>query len=472
MTQAQIPDNGHRDTRPTCKSLEILLATLLIAGPAFAAQAGDLKIERHETAGIINLVPGADRGTITQPLLMGTIASTGQEVYFVITDASDKDFAEMFSTVRADSLEETPDAAVETALFDGENWTFYNLPEPVAYFDEHDNVISPTMGNSEYSPLKRFEWNGKTITANVPFVKWGDGPGQQLLEDMGGCDPLIRSNPPSPFFVGNGPTNGADCSVEDPLDRYKGGQVVSPDGMSPGIDLTPTEGFPFGSVTMKLHKATFDHPDKIPYYTVFDASKLPPAGFMGVIHAPKVGGRMEDGVLVGGIGRFGDNDAVGRIAQFSNGVRIDAAGPNRFQQGITSYRGGQQGTYSPMWHISWIFFDCDGDGEFFDAEHNVGEGANPGTHTDDGHGFFPADPATFDPFQMFDKGVSCGPNDMSDFAVQVTGNADGFIEDLGQLADLIEAGYAIETEGPAGLRLDSTLQPPLIVNCPVPLTVR
>ena len=43
------------------------------------------------TAGVIDLVPGADRGTITQPLLEGTIAITGQKVFFVITDASDKD---------------------------------------------------------------------------------------------------------------------------------------------------------------------------------------------------------------------------------------------------------------------------------------------------------------------------------------------------------------------------------------------
>ena len=299
------------------------------------------------------------------------------------------------------------------------------------------------VANSNYSPLKRIDWEGEIVTVNVPFVKWGDAPGQQLLIDFGGCDPLIRSNPPSPFFVGNGPTNGADCSLEAPLARYKGGQVVD-------LDLDAM------TVTMKLHKATFDHPSDIPYYTVFDASKAPPAGFMGVIHAPKMGS----------IGRFGDNDAVGRIAQFSNGVRNNAAGPNRYQQGITSYRGGQQGTYSPIWHISWIFFDCDGDGEFFRADRNVGEGGTPvpGSGIP---GFDPADPATFDPFQMDDKGVDC-----PGFATQVTGNSDGFIENLGQLRGLEDAGFVVQTEGPAGLRLDSPLQPPLIVNCPVPLTVR
>jgi len=288
----------------------------------------------------------------------------------------------------------------------------------------------------------RFEWNGKIVTANVPFIKWGDGPGQQLIVDHGGCDPLIRSNPPSPFFVGDGPTNGADCSNEAPLDRYKGGQAID-------IDLGAM------TVTMKLHKATFRHPDKIPYYTVFEASKPPPAGFMGVIWAPKLGN----------LGRFGENDASGRIAQFSNGVRNDSGGPNRYLQGITSYTGGGS-KYTPMWHISWIFFDCNDNGIFFNTDTNVGEGATPmaGSGID---GFDPADPATFDPFQMDDKGVDCPV-----YAAEVTGNAGGFIESLSHLQDLIEDGFAIETEGPAGLRIDSPLQPPLIVNCPVPLTVR
>ncbi len=68
---------------------------------------------------------------------------------------------------------------------------------------------------------------------------------------------------------------------------------------------------------------------------------------------------------------------------------------------------------------------------------------------------------------MDDKGVAC-----AGFAADVTGRTDGFIEDLQHLDDLIEAGLAIQTEGPAGLRIDSPLQPPLIVNCPVPLTVK
>jgi len=398
-------------------------------------------IERHESVGIVNLVAGADRGTITLPLIKGTITSTGEDVYFVLSDVSDEDFASQYGGIPSDALSEAPEEAVEQAMFEDGVWTFFEDPGLVARFDAEGSV-SPPVANPNYSPLKRFEWNGKTVTANVPFIKWGDEPGQQIIVDLGGCDPLIRSNAPSPFFVEDGPTNGADCSNEAPLDRYKGGQAVA-------LDLVGM------TVTMKLHKATFRHPDQVPYYTVFEASKAPPAGFGGTIVAPKLGN----------LGRFGENDAAGRIAQFANGVRNDSGGPNRYQQGITSYPGGDS-NYTPMWHISWIFFDCNDNGIFFDTERNVGEGATPMAGSGI-PGFDPEDPATFDPFQMDDKGVDC-----PEFAVGVTGNADGFIERLSHLQDLIEDGFAIETEGPAGLRLDSPLQPPLIVNCPVPLTVR
>lgn len=406
--------------------------THVIAVLIAAASLGCGAITRHETGSIIDLKPGSDRGTQTIPLLRGEIAATGQEVLFVITDASDRDLAEQFGAIWADPLSDAPNEAVEEAVFQDGSWTFSEDPGLVARIDASGNA-QPPVANPNYSPLKRIAWNGRVVTVNAPFVKWGDEDGQQLIVDRGGCDPLIRRNPPSEFFVGGGPTDGADCSTEAALGRYKGGQVLA-------LDLTAM------TVTMKLHKATFDHQAVIPYYTVFEASKAPPAGFMGVIHAPKLGN----------LGRAGANRAIGRIAQFSNGVRISSAGPNRFQQGIVSYPGGQPG-YTPMWHVTWIFFDCDGDGVFFDAEHNRGEGGVPE----------PAPPETFDPFAMDDKGVSC-----PGFAAQITGNADGFVETLSQLAELEQAGSVIQTEGPPGLRLNSSLQLPLVVNCPVPLTVR
>ncbi len=147
-----------------------LAGAVMVLAAALPAAAG---IERHETAGIVDLVPGAARGTITQPLLTGTIASTGQEVLFVIADASDSDFAEMFGTIRADSLEEAPDAAVETAIFDDGNWTFFEDPGLVVRFDPNTGEALPPVANPNCLPLKRIEWEGELVTVNVPFGKWG-----------------------------------------------------------------------------------------------------------------------------------------------------------------------------------------------------------------------------------------------------------------------------------------------------------
>ena len=113
----------------------LLAVSVTVLVTELPAMAGDLEIERHETAGIVDLVPGEARGTITQPLLTGTIALTGQEVLFVMSDASDKDVAEMFGVIRADSLQGAPDAAVETAIFDNGRWTFFEDPGLVARFD-------------------------------------------------------------------------------------------------------------------------------------------------------------------------------------------------------------------------------------------------------------------------------------------------------------------------------------------------
>ena len=432
------------DSKTTGSKLAVLAAfALLTAIPAIAVAGGpEIQVHAH---GVLNvdIDPGADRGSITLPLQEATHCVTGQKMYFVISDASEQDFVREFGGIRADSLEEAPAAAVEFINFDGRNWVFCNDGGTVAHV-KSDGTVQNVIANPNYSPLKRFEWEGKTVTANLPLVWWGPGPGQAMRVDQGGCDDAIRKNAPSPLFVGGGPFDGADCSLEDPIQRYKGGQLLD-------LDLVNK------TVTMKLHFAWYKFPSKLSHYTVFDASKAPPAGFMGTPQTPKVGANL---------GRLGDNDAVGRISQFSNGVRRLEGGPNRFSPGMTNYTGGQQAKYSPEWHISWVFFDCDGDGQFFVPSRNVGEGATPVAGSGI-PGFDPSDPLSFDPFQMDDKGVDC-----FNFAKSVTGSDFGFVEDgLGQLEKLIKDGHAIETEGPPGLRLNSPLQPPLIVNCPAPVTI-
>ena len=396
-------------------------------------------LELHQDVVALELVPGAQRGSITQRLHTGTLATTGATVYFVISDASDKKFARKFGAIRADSLEEADPDAIENAIFKGGKWTFFQSAGQVAHFDTESGRAVGPVANPEYSPLKRIRWRGKTVIVNVPFVSWGDGAGERMEVDSGGCDPLIRSNPPSPFFVGDGPPG---CYPEErPIDRYKGAQALD-------IDLEKR------TVTMKLHVSSAKH-NVLSYYTVFEASKAPPAGFMGVPHAPRLAR----------LGPYGASDAVGRVYQYANGNFQPDGGPNRFQPGNTSYTGGQSGTYSPMWDIGFVFFDCDGDGRFFESDRNVGEGAKPVPGSGI-QGFDPKDPASFDPFQMDDKGAHC-PS-----VVRRLVDKNPYLDSVKAVEKLAKKGIIVETMAPPGLSKDSALQPPLIVNCPAPVTVK
>ncbi len=409
---------------------------------------GGVKVKIHGTGvvaydlgGNVGALP--ERGSVTQVLTRGIIDATGAECWFVISDATDKSFCEEFGANRSAVLEDAPNSAVDEVYLEDGVWHFPEDAGLTTRFSSDGTSLLPPMANPNYSPLKRFIWDGDEVTANMPLVVWGTDPGQRLLIDEGGCDPLIRSNPPSPFFIGNGPAGG-NCAQETPIMRYKGGQALA-------IDLESQ------TVTMKLHKATFRLDKKVPYYTVFEASKGPPAGFMGVPHAPKLSN----------MGRFEDDQGVGLIVQFGNGVPVSDGGPNRFQPGIANYPGGNSKKYSPMWVILFAYFT---DGlsveDMFISERNVGEGAIPvpGSGLP---GFDPTSPEDFDPFQIHNKGA-----DLTEFARDVTDNDDGFVERLGDLFDLVDDGDILLTEAPGGLRLNSPMQPSLIVNCPVPITVK
>ena len=403
--------------------------------------------------------PGAERGAIKLPMRKGLVGD--RLVWFVLSDTSDEEFAEEEGTIFAHSLAEAPDSVIEEASFDNGRWVFNELPGTTTHFDPDTGELVTPVANTEYSPLKRITWRDREIIVNVPFIVWGDGPGEALLVDRGGCDPLIRRNSPSPFFVGDGP---GGCTPDQPaMDRYEGGQVFSIDikrNCDKRIDTRQC-----ATVTMKAQIA-IHRKDLFSYYTVFDATKAPPAGFMGVIHAPKMATLSDDTFEEFSVSS-GENKAVGHIMQFHNGVSVPAGGPKRFQPGLTSYSSPFDNAYSPMWHITWLHWDCNGNGTHFVEDRNVSFGAAPAAGSGI-PGFDPADPATFDPFQTEEKGVDC-----TELAIAATGDERGFIY-FDELQRLKELGYVIETQAPSGWNGTILGEPnthPLIVNCPTHVSV-
>jgi hypothetical protein len=316
------------------KTSRIVFVILFICSIAVASDGNAKDVFRihHNDIVELDLIPGSARGAITFPLQTGTLSTTGETVYFVLSDSSDKDFCETYECIRADAIAETPEAAWEDAVFENGEWAFHNDAGLTSRPGGENGVQAP-VPNSKYSPFKRTQWRGETIIVNVPFIKWGDAPGQQMVVDNGGCDLLLRSHQPNPFIL-PGPNGGGPpgCNEDEKAtERYKGGQVVD-------LDLENL------TVTMELHNSTFK-PGEFVHHVVFDASKGPAAGFMGTPFAPKFAN----------IGRRGTTKAVGNVIQYANGKFMQDGGPNRFLPGLTSYAGGQKQTYSPAWHITWLF---------------------------------------------------------------------------------------------------------------------
>lgn len=318
------------------------------------------------TAAKVDLKAGDRRGRISYPLYRGTLG-TKTKVYFVLMEASDQEFAHEFGITHASRLRDLSRAGVEegTTLNSERGWLFAQDPGRVAHSDASGQVNS-TVANPDYSPLKRLTWNQREVIVNIPFVKWGDGPGQTLIIDKGGCDPLIRQSPPDRVRASEGSEVGGEgCEQQDPLKRYRGGQVLDlqiRDDQCPG---TPPWK-PCGWVTMKLHQAVYRE-DIYPYITVFAASEASVAEELGVLHTPKLAqaGRSASSPPLAADNLPGRNAGVSSIVEFHNGVEAPDGGPEGFQPGAISYGDPTWSTYSPILHVTWAFFDCGGSGAQF-----------------------------------------------------------------------------------------------------------
>jgi hypothetical protein len=229
-------------------------------------------------------------------------------------------------------------------------------------------IFSTSLGphpNFDYSDLKRFTLQKEdntlvSVTMSMPIVSWGEpipgiplrdeskdkiksnrkDNGTSYIVDMGGIDAVIRQGNPNPlpatrYFAG-GPNYATE--TEGALDRYMGGKTV-------GINTTDTEvsiqtvllesdgevtlTLQPGTAAWKLDRATFDGSNSHAYYTVFAASRPPPAGFMGVVFAPKQNrlgrgrGEIASGqTLANGISQSGKQF----MEQDENGAILDSGG--------------------------------------------------------------------------------------------------------------------------------------------------
>lgn len=401
------------------------------------------------TTAVPELKEGAPRGKITYPLYKGTLgASNGKAVYFILSEASDREFAEAFGITHATRLANVNEQGIEggsTLSGDGK-WVFPRDPGWVAHIDSSGQVRTGKE-NPDYSPLKSLLWKDRTVIVNAPFVTWGEGPGQGLIIDKGGCDPLIRRSPPSRLRVGGRPDAGGGpegCEREgqkNPLNRYRGGQALEIRLLNDDCQ-SAKPWKPCGWVTMKLHQ-TVHREDIYPYLTVFSASEAGIAEELGVPDTPKLAyaGRSHASPPVGLSGDPGGNEGVSAIVEFHNGVETWAGGPAGFQAGVISYGEPTWSTYSPFVHVTWAFFNCGGAKQLFPKDRNESFGVLPQAGIE---GFDPNQAGSFNPYLMTYWNVAC-----PELAARLAGRSQGIVY-VNRLSELWVAGDLVITESPAG----------------------
>jgi hypothetical protein len=256
---------------------------------------------------------------VTLPLTKGYVG--GSEVFYISTEASDKDLADELTKITGARVAYTPALARTPPGALANIYAFKNGIEGTGPLGFQPNVADSQPGDAKYSPLWRIsivEWNSGvtvrelkseseilaaqadnelTVTTtqlivNCPFVKWSNGE-LQIRGDMTLTD-------------------------ETP---YGGGQVLDIEIEKMAVTFVAHRGFaPNGSTI---------------YYIATDASIKDVADALGVIFVEKTGATLL-------------SPASSDLYVFTNGIK--GTGPMGFQASIASTNVGDE-FYSPMWRI-------------------------------------------------------------------------------------------------------------------------
>ena len=266
----------------------------------------------------------------------------GQQVLYIITDGSDRNYAKTLSEKQgwnvelATSIADTPDEALQKIFI------FKNGIKGDGIYGFQDEVFSSTPSQeSEYSALSsvievtwkvgqkeivfesaadviaaeeggRVEFNETGIVLNTPQIVWPDG---QMV---------IRS----------------DKEISDDM-SYGDGQIIEINEE----DLT---------VTFVAHRGW--GPDgRTIYYIVTDATPSGPAKSMGVVSSPTSANLIAHSAAVD-------------LFQFKNGIK--GSGPLGFQAGIAGAALGDD-NYSPMWRIYLVEWNDDESAKILETKSDI-----------------------------------------------------------------------------------------------------
>lgn len=283
---------------------------------------------------------------VTLPLTRGFAG--GNEVFYISTEASDRDLAAHLTSLTGSRVAYAPALAGAPAESLANIYAFSNGIEGEGPLGFQPNVADSQPGDAGYSPLWRInvvEWQDGaqvrelrseeeiltasaagevTVTAtemvvNCPFVQW-EGGSLQLREDK-------------------------DLSDDSP---YGGGQVLEIDVDERKVTFVAHRGFaPDGSTI---------------YYIATDASVKEVADALGVVYVEKTGATLLTG-------------SASDLWVFTNG--IEGTGPMGFQASVAGSDIGDD-SYSPMWRILATTWEEPAKARFLTTSQEIGAAGQAG----------------------------------------------------------------------------------------------
>jgi hypothetical protein len=297
------------------KSLFFVFAlTALILAPNLHANAMEMMNSKMMNSKLTNTsVP------VTIPLTQGFVK--GSEVFYISTEASDKDLADHLTKFTGFRVAYTPALQKTPADALAQIYAFENGIKGSGPLGFQPSVADSQPGDINYSPL----WA-------VNIVKWNDGITPRELKSQVEIITAQTNGEltvtPSGFVV-NCPFvqwNGGSLQIRDDKTLtddtpYGGGQVLDIDTEKMQVTFVAHRGFgPDGSTI---------------YYIATDASKQDVADMLGVIFVERTGATLLSG-------------SSSDLYVFTNGIK--GTGPMGFQASIGSTNVGSE-FYSPMWRI-------------------------------------------------------------------------------------------------------------------------
>ncbi len=282
------------------------------------------------------------RASVPATLPMHAGYHEGGDVMYIITDASDQEWAENITEVQDWRVEVAPPLSSTPEEILNVMYVFTNGVSGDGLYGYQSEVFKYTPGQEvEYGALSK-----------MVELTWRPGQNMSPLQHASDVEDAVGAGRLTMEYSG--------IVVNAPHIVWPDGQMVVRE--SPDI----TDDMPYGGgqvtnideeemiVTFVAHRGWGPDGETI-YYIVTDATPANPANNMGVIYSP-----VSAALIV--------NAAAVDLFQFTNG--LEGTGPIGFQPGIASAAPGDE-NYSPMWRIYLVEWNNPEDAKLLETRGDI-----------------------------------------------------------------------------------------------------